>query len=900
MKKFILFFTACAAVFAAASCNKATVVPDQENNTEVSEFVKISFNAEIEKTKTTLQIDGTEGKVSWEEGDEVKILWDGGSAVGTIVDNVLEVEAAVAADYYAVYPADASAAIVDGKLEVVLPSTVDGSFASANYMAAKSDDNSMLFKHICGIARIEISKPEEPTLYYTKLEIRAVEPTDKSIAGTETVDFSEGIAVTTKTASGDNLITTVNINADVQANGGFVYVPVRVDAVWNHGFACRLTRSDNNIKGTLSTGKLAWGRAQLFSLGDVNVRAHNWYITENGTGDGTSWDNAAGPVQLRNLLSKNIWRKVNGEYIVDGTFDGVVNEWRLHNRKIYIAAGNYNIVDANDSPVTLAFTEQTNLTIQGGFPTNASGKDITGYDPEANVTNLYAEYVSSAANKRVFNGQGNFRTLIFKGLHFTSLQSHNCASARGAVAYFNADAQTATGKNYRGVIFEDCIFENNQTSGLGLVDANFMAEVNKGKIEFVNCTFKSNQTSGTGGAVFVSEGATTSAKFTGCKFESNSAKLGGAVLMNKGTASFTDCTFSANEATSTGGSAVALNAGTCEFTGCVFEHNATKGASPSNKYSHYKSGAVGVFNTNGATSVRMEQCSFVENTSEAWAADMYIYSTTANAIDVYVDRTSFYHASAVGRTDGTTAKSGLSIASSVKNDASNAKPVLALNNCTIAEPTSTNASGCALSWFSTNLCLVNTTIYGGYEIALRNDYSIITITSEYYAMNNTVYALKEVSGNRSIDLSNATGGNWADSSTTPGTLEDAKYNLVGVCQNRYSKNASYNAETQTWSSSGDTKPYPYYDAYVNKGDISFEYNNEGRYCTFVIAEGKETDKDRPVRYTTTSVVENFVQAKCPGFDTWLKTVNNAPYSIDIAGNTRNANKIQHGSWDAGL
>jgi hypothetical protein len=49
-----------------------------------------------------------------------------------------------------------------------------------------------------------------------------------------------------------------------------------------------------------------------------------------------------------------------------------------------------------------------------------------------------------------------------------------------------------------------------------------------------------------------------------------------------------------------------------------------------------------------------------------------------------------------------------------------------------------------------------------------------------------------------------------------------------------------------------------------------------------------------------SELESKVKSAFPDFDAWLKTVDEDPYAIDYAGNQRNPEKLNPGSWDPKL
>lgn len=133
---------------------------------------------------------------------------------------------------------------------------------------------------------------------------------------------------------------------------------------------------------------------------------------------------------------------------------------------------------------------------------------------------------------------------------------NNTASERGGAAYCQGNSVAS---------FSSCIFSNNNANNggaIGLIDSN---------VSIDECTFENNTATSSGGAIRAypeSSPYVTNSTFTG-----NNANIGGAVrMMSVGTlCQFTECLFRGNSATT--GGAVASHNSTSMFSNCTFSEN---------------------------------------------------------------------------------------------------------------------------------------------------------------------------------------------------------------------------------------------------------------------------------------------------------------------------------------
>ncbi|UOE37980.1 autotransporter outer membrane beta-barrel domain-containing protein [Chryseobacterium oryzae] len=187
----------------------------------------------------------------------------------------------------------------------------------------------------------------------------------------------------------------------------------------------------------------------------------NYYVKSGATGSGSSWDDALG-----NLPT------ISG---------GAIN-----NVHIYVAEGDYNFAS------TSAYSYTGNdVLIQGGFPANATGTDLSGYNPEANVSRIVKD--SNFRFVRINSTSNAFNTNKFtlKGLYFKSTGS---TATDGSIFY-----DSNSNGNYQFKL-EDCqIHDSKGATGLFSL---FSAYTGKKTFWFNNNKFYRNQMGATGPIVF--------------------------------------------------------------------------------------------------------------------------------------------------------------------------------------------------------------------------------------------------------------------------------------------------------------------------------------------------------------------------------------------------------------
>ena len=265
------------------------------------------------------------------------------------------------------------------------------------------------------------------------------------------------------------------------------------------------------------------------------------YVTPDGTGDGSSWENATSKLEYATAIAS----------------DGITQVW--------VKKGTY-YGDKSDENGAICIYPRNR--IYGGFAGNETPDfDINNRDLESNQTILDGEN-----NIRVLYQSDHFASSAYSIFDGFTIQNGNSGSGGGLFVSSNSR-------------FYNCRFINNTTNGQGgAVLTNSPIDNNSTNI-FENCTFENNSAS-MGGAIFDVNGL----KLINCKFINNTANTkGGAyyVFSNKKPI-LINCVFSYNS--SSEGGAI-YNKGEMTMTNCNIVRNTAQnnigGLYNENKYSKF-------------------------------------------------------------------------------------------------------------------------------------------------------------------------------------------------------------------------------------------------------------------------------------------------------------------------
>lgn len=615
MNRFFTILSMAAVVFAA--CDKENETPGQK--IDPAELVEVTFDvsaktnqsAEVQNvsTKTEIKDDGT---VLWSVGDKVSVFYEVNGETGSSESEAITAEsikmdgsasitvkvpAAFTLEQFegirslsAVYPFDASAAYVDGKINVSAPEVQDGTFAHASLSVAEwSGSNSLTFENQCGLLRIE-----------------AVD-----------ADVSK---ITLKSADAD--VVTLNVSG-----AGTYYAAVAPSTL--EGFSVVLTDAEGEELAKKVTAKsLVVEKGHVLPLGKVVGFDDRFYVSAEAKGrkDGSNWDNAAGLTELKALLAKGAVMNV---YMSAGTYsveDALVSETEGADFSVY---GGY---PAGAKSASLKARDvKANATVFDG-----GGKSQIWLTKKGNVL------FDGLTFQNGFSGTDNGGALVFNGTGVTG-KILGCTLRDNKVTDgTNGTSGLSGGAIHVGVAkltVENCSFSKNY----GRNGGSLYTDKKEAKLTVKGCTFTEDYTYNTGGSINNSNGTQTieDCTFTRCyNLGGNGAPgLGGAIHVNGTSAVQTlkNCVFSACEASrnysyqttrlrSCGG-AISVQNAYLDVIGCTFDSN--MGASGSAMllqsgdglvrvtdcvFKNNKGASRGLIQTDGKAVLFMNNCQIFDNT----------------------------------------------------------------------------------------------------------------------------------------------------------------------------------------------------------------------------------------------------------------------------------------------
>lgn len=418
--------------------------------------------AEI-STKTTL--DETTGSVNWAKGDKLKLICEDGSDFTTDALSEADLKdggktatfkATVKAGKtlkWAVYPSDIPTELTeDGKFSVTIPKAQDGNFEHASIEVGEiGEKNSIALKNVCALLKFKVADANTTA---AKVFIGG---NGAPLNGK--VNISASILDAPYTASKD--VPDYQPNVEVSVSGPGTYYAAILPAKTT-GLSMQIYSADNTLLAeNISSNVLDAPRKAIKNLGNLREKpfANKRFVTENGTGDGSSWENAW---SFSKLFSNLQTLKLTDHVIIMS--EGIA---RSATSLITLAAG-------------------TKFKVYGGYPTTSKGTDITGRDTKRYKT----DFAGMAQQKegesvRLFNYTDGTIETFFDGVGFTETYQ-NAAEAYGGTCLIISNVQKA--------YFVNCRIKNNKKDGSAVVRVGGTKAV----VTFERCTFSNNTVSGKG------------------------------------------------------------------------------------------------------------------------------------------------------------------------------------------------------------------------------------------------------------------------------------------------------------------------------------------------------------------------------------------------------------------
>lgn len=416
--------------------------------------------AEI-STKTTLN--ETTGSVRWAVGDMLKLVCEDGSdfltealAEADLKDGgeTATFKATVKAGKalkWAVYPSDIATELTnDGKFSVTVPQEQDGKFEHASIEVGEiGEDNSIALKNVCALLKFTVANEGAAKVF--------IGGNGAPLNGK--ANISSKILAAPYTASED--VPDYQPNVEVSVSGPGKYYAAILPAKTT-GLSMQIYSADNTLLAeNISSNILDAPRKAIKNLGELRSTkfANKRFVTENGTGDGSSWENAW---SFSKLFSNLQTLKLTDHVIIMS--EGIA---RSATSLITLAAG-------------------TKFKVYGGYPTTSKGTDITGRDTKRYKTDFAGmTQQKEGESVRLFNYTDGTIETFFDGVGFTETYQ-NAAEAYGGTCLIISNVQKA--------YFVNCRIEHNKKDGSAVVRVGGTKAV----VTFERCTFSNNTVSGKG------------------------------------------------------------------------------------------------------------------------------------------------------------------------------------------------------------------------------------------------------------------------------------------------------------------------------------------------------------------------------------------------------------------
>ncbi|MCR5547836.1 MAG: hypothetical protein K6F25_03705 [Bacteroidales bacterium] len=337
MKKSIILMFAAVVALSAVSCVK------EEFEAPVS-GTRHTFTCSIEGLTRTSLTD--EGKTVWNENDSVRII---AGAKDTIVVVPAEADGqksftfdasflGTENQFYAVYPISVAASVADGKMKITIPSTQDGTFASANIAAASCEGYQFNFKNVTGVLKFTV--PED-----MPLEVKSVAFTASNvIAGQISVDFSGDSPVVTPLGTGKSIL----VNVDALPGD---YYAAAVPGEYAKGFSLTAVGTDFAYQKKELQGSKTLSRNEIAYLGVIGDKLRALW------GDGSEenpWKISSLPEWLAFAYFVNGGNDMEGQYVkVTKPISGINAPVGTYNDIEKDMAYFKGIFDGNDQPLTI-------------------------------------------------------------------------------------------------------------------------------------------------------------------------------------------------------------------------------------------------------------------------------------------------------------------------------------------------------------------------------------------------------------------------------------------------------------------------------------------------------------------------------------------------------------------
>lgn len=422
-------------------------------------------NGEPDEISTKTSLDETTGSVSWVTGDKLKLVCEDGADFITDALTEADIKEDGTATFkatnvpagktlkWAVYPSDIETSLSDGKFSVTVPQVQDGKFEHASIEVGEiGENNSITLKNVCALIKFTVA---EANTGAAKVFIGG---NGAPLNGKATI--TSDILATSYTNIEDIPDYQPNVEIDIPGPGTYyaAILPAKTT-----GLSMQIYSADNTLLAeNISSRSLDAPRKAIRNLGELRSTpfANKRFVTENGNGDGSSWENAW---SFSKLISNLQTLKLTDHVIIMS--EGIA---RSATTLVTLAAG-------------------TKFKVYGGYPNTSKGTDITNRDINKYKTDFAGmKQQKEGESVRLFNYTDGTIETIFDGIGFTE-------------TYQNAREEVYTGTcllvgNAKKAYFVNCRIDKNEKVGSAVVRVGGT----KADVTFERCTFSNNTVSGKG------------------------------------------------------------------------------------------------------------------------------------------------------------------------------------------------------------------------------------------------------------------------------------------------------------------------------------------------------------------------------------------------------------------
>lgn len=418
-------------------------------------------------TKTIL--DETSGSVSWAVGDRLKLVCEDGSDFTTDTLSKADLKeggktatfkATVPAGKalkWAVYPSDIATELTnDGKFSVTVPKEQDGNFEHASIEVGEiGADNAIALKNVCALLKFTVANEGAAKVF--------IGGNGAPLNGK--ANISSKILEKSYTASED--VPDYQPNVEVSVSGPGTYYAAILPAKTT-GLSMQIYSANNTLLAeNISSNVLDAPRKAIKNLGNLREKpfVNKRFVTENGTGDGSSWENAW---SFSKLLGNLRTTKLTEHIIIvsEGVLRTAVN------------------TSSPEGLITLA--AGTKFKVYGGYPAAAKGTDIIGRDLNKYKTDFAGRTRAEGESARLFNYTDGTIETVFDGVGFTDTYQNERDEKYSGTCLLVGNAKKA--------YFVNCRIDNNKKDGHSIVRVGGT----KATATFERCTFSNNTVSGKG------------------------------------------------------------------------------------------------------------------------------------------------------------------------------------------------------------------------------------------------------------------------------------------------------------------------------------------------------------------------------------------------------------------